>query len=101
MQAACAYARLLARVHKQLARSHKMRSALSSRRFGRLHLKSRRTRQMEEDRKRLETFLLDADNCELIATLLAVIRMAEEMREMTAGLKKVIAAQRDCRSTSA
>jgi hypothetical protein len=56
---------------------------------------------MEEDRKRLETFLLDADNCELIATLLAVVRMAEEMREMTAGLKKVIAAQRDCRSTSA
>lgn len=78
-----------------------MRSALSSRRFGRLHLQNSRTRQMDEDRKRIEKLLLDADNRELIATLLAVVRMAEEMREMTAGLKEVIAAQRDSRSTRA
>jgi hypothetical protein len=78
-----------------------MRSALSSRRFGRLYLQNSRTRQMDEDRKRIEKLLLDADNRELIATLLAVVRMAEEMREMTAGLKEVIAAQRDCRSTRA
>jgi hypothetical protein len=78
-----------------------MRSALSSRRFGRLHLQNIRTRQMDEDRKRIEKLLLDADNRELIATLLAVVRMAEEMREMTAGLKEVIAAQRDCRSMRA
>lgn len=48
MHDACAsapIARRLARVHKQMARSHKMRAALSSRRFGRLHLQSRRTRQ--------------------------------------------------------
>lgn len=66
---------------------------------------------MDEDRKRIETLLLDADNRELIATLLAVVRMAEEMREMTAGLKEVIAAlgwskvrsrcKSDCRSTRA
>lgn len=47
---------------------------------------------MDEDRKRFEKLLLDADNRELIATLLAVVRMAEEMREMTAWLKEVIAA---------
>jgi len=56
---------------------------------------------MHEDRKRLENFLLDADNRELIATLLAVVRMAEEMREMTASLKDVIATHRDCRSPRA
>ena len=78
-----------------------MRSALSSRGFGRLHLQSSRTRQMDEDRKRFEKLLLDADNRELIATLLAVIRMSEQMQEMTVGLKKIIAAQRDCRSTRA
>jgi hypothetical protein len=52
---------------------------------------------MDEDRKRLEHFLLDAGNRQLIATILAIVRMAEEMREMTAGLKKIIAAQREPR----
>ena len=56
---------------------------------------------MDEDRKRLENFLLGADNRELIATILAIVRMAEEMREMTTGLKDVIAVHRDSRSTRA
>jgi len=49
----------------------------------------------------LETLLLDAEDFELIAKLaklLPVIRMAEQMREMTANLKADIAAKRDCRS---
>ena len=57
---------------------------------------------MEEHRKWLETLLLDAEEFELIAKLaklLPVIRMAEQMREMTADLKADIAAKRDCRST--
>ena len=58
--------------------------------------------KMEEHRKWLETLLLDAEEFELIAKLaklLPVIRMAEQMREMTADLKADIAAKRDCRST--
>lgn len=42
---------------------------------------------MEEDKKWLETLLLDAEDFELIAKLaklLPVIRMAEQMRVMTA-----------------
>ena len=56
---------------------------------------------MDDDRKRLQNFLLDADNRELTARLLVVVRMAEEMREMTDGLKDVIATHRDCSSTRA
>jgi hypothetical protein len=52
---------------------------------------------MEEQKKRLETLLLDAEDFELIAKvakLLPVIRMAEQVRAMTAGLKADIAAKR-------
>ena len=57
---------------------------------------------MDEYRERLETLLLDTEDFELIAKLaklLPVIRMAEQVREMTADLKADIAAKRDCRST--
>ena len=56
---------------------------------------------MEEHRKRLETLLLGAEDFDLIAqlaSLLPVIRMAEQMRAMTDDLKADIAAKRDCRS---
>ena len=56
---------------------------------------------MEERKKRLETLLLDAEDFELIAKLaklLPIIRMAEQVRPMTADLKADIAAKRDCRS---
>ena len=56
---------------------------------------------MEEDKKWLETLLLDAEDFELIAKLaklLPVIRMAEQMRVMTADLTAAIAATRNCRS---
>jgi hypothetical protein len=56
---------------------------------------------MEEHQRNRETLLRGAEDCELIARLLAVIRMSEQMQEMTVGLKKIIAAQRDCRSTRA
>jgi len=59
---------------------------------------------MEEHRKRLERLLLDAEDFELIAKLaklLPVIRMAEQVREMTADLKAEIAAKRNCRSAKA
>jgi hypothetical protein len=56
---------------------------------------------MEEYRKRFETLLLDTEDFELIvklAKLLPVIRMAEQMREMTAELRADVAAKRVCRS---
>jgi hypothetical protein len=56
---------------------------------------------MEEHKKRLQTLLLGAEDFELIAKLaklLPVIRMAEQVRAMTADLKADIAAKRDCRS---
>lgn len=53
---------------------------------------------MDDDRKRLENFLLGADNRELMATILAFVRMAEEMREIADDLKDVIATHRNCRS---
>jgi hypothetical protein len=56
---------------------------------------------MQGHRRRLEALLLDTEDFELIAKLaklLPVIRMAEQMREMTADLKADIAAKRDCRS---
>jgi hypothetical protein len=57
--------------------------------------------RMEENQNRLETLLQDAEDFKLIAKLLAVVRMTEQMREMTIGLKKLIATPRDCRSTRA
>jgi hypothetical protein len=56
---------------------------------------------MEEHRKRLQTLLLGTEDFELIAKLaklLLAIRMAEQMREMTADLRADIAAKRDYRS---
>ena len=56
---------------------------------------------MEEYRKRLETLLLDTEDFELIvklAKLLPVVRMAEQVRAMTADFRADIAAKRDCRS---
>lgn len=47
---------------------------------------------MEELRRCLEALPLCAEDCEEIAKLLAVVRMTEEMREMTAELKEIIAA---------
>ena len=67
-----------------------------------LHLKAVGTRaKMEEHKKRLQTLLLGSEDFELIAKLaklLPVIRMAEQVRAMTADLKADIAAKRDCRS---
>ena len=66
------------------------------------HLKAVGTRaKMEEHKKRLQTLLLGSEDFELIAKLaklLPVIRMAEQVRAMTADLKADIAAKRDCRS---
>ena len=56
---------------------------------------------MDEYRERLETLLLDTEDFELIAKLaklLPVIRMAQQVRAMTADLKADIAGKRDCRS---
>jgi hypothetical protein len=56
---------------------------------------------MEEHKKRLQRLLLGLEDFELIAKLaklLPVIRMAEQVRAMTADLKADIAAKRDCRS---
>ena len=56
---------------------------------------------MEEYRNRFETLLLDTEDFELIAKLaklLPVVRMAEQVRAMTADLRADIAAKRDCRS---
>jgi len=56
---------------------------------------------MEEYRKRFETLLLDTEDFELIAKLaklLPVVRMAEQVRAMTADFRADIAAKRDCRS---
>ena len=55
---------------------------------------------MEEHEKRLQTLLLGSEDFELIAKLaklLPVIRMTEQIREMTADLKADIAAKRACR----
>ena len=52
---------------------------------------------MEEHKKRLQTLLLGSEDFELIARLaklLAVIRMAEQVRAMTADLRADIAAKR-------
>ena len=52
---------------------------------------------MEEYRKRFETLLLDTEDFELIAKLaklLPVVRMAEQVRAMTADLRADIAAKR-------
>jgi len=56
---------------------------------------------MEEYRKRFETLLLNTKDFELIvklAKLLPVVRMAEQVRAMTADFRADIAAKRDCRS---
>ena len=99
MRAACAHARgkrSLACVHKQLARSHKMRAALSSRCFGWLHMQRRRTCQYGRSSKMAG--VTSAKDFALITKLLAVIRMTEQAREMTVDLKKIIAAQREPRA---
>ena len=78
-----------------------MRLAFSLRCLGRLHQQAGVCAKMQGHIKRLETLLLDTEDFELIAKLaklLPVIRMAEQMREMTADLKADIAAKRDCRS---
>jgi hypothetical protein len=49
----------------------------------------------------LETLLLNTEDFELIvklAKLLPVVRMAEQVRAMTADFRADIAAKRDCRS---